>query len=188
MSGMWHDNVLTSRGAGLNGFKHRTFLVKLAIGLGIPFAQIPHRHRYDVENVPTYPLVYRGPNIIGLISATCCIYILCVYASLALTHHPTLVLRTLLFRAPGETRTRTSIGWSRSRHVVSALASFALYSSAAEAQKHYRIMLWPVASRCKMKQPADSARAVEEGVHGADAPRLPFAHAQRHALICYAAV
>ncbi|KAJ7652982.1 hypothetical protein B0H17DRAFT_1214800 [Mycena rosella] len=143
--------------------KRRTFLVKLAIGLAIPFAQILHRHRYDVENVPTYPLVYRGPNIIGLISATYCIYILCVYAPPALTHHPTLVLRTLLFRAPGETRTRTSIGWSRSRHVVSALASFALYCSAAEAQKHYRIVLWPVASRCRMKQPADSAHAVEEG-------------------------
>ncbi|KAJ7687103.1 hypothetical protein B0H17DRAFT_1203773 [Mycena rosella] len=137
-------------------------------------SQARHRPRHSLradttppplrlENVPTYPLVYRGPNIIGLISATYCIYIFCVYAPPALTHHPTLVLRTLLFRAPGETRTRTSIGWSRSRHVVSALASFALYCSAAEAQKHYRIVLWPVASRCRMKQPADSARAVEEG-------------------------
>ncbi|KAJ7640236.1 hypothetical protein B0H17DRAFT_1216626 [Mycena rosella] len=155
----------------------RTFLAKLAIGLGILFAQIPLRHRYDIENVPTYPLVYRGPNIIGLISATYYIYILRVYAPPALAHYPALVLRTLPFRAPP----RTSIGWSRSRRCYGAslrrygraeplskrrLASFALYCSAAEAQKHYRIALWPVASRCRMKQPADSTRAVEG--HGPD--------------------
>ncbi|KAJ6600273.1 pheromone A receptor-domain-containing protein, partial [Mycena vulgaris] len=69
--------------------KRRAVLVDLAIGLGIPFVQMPLQyvvqgHRYDIiENVgcypttynvvPAYPLSYLWPNIIGLISACYCI-------------------------------------------------------------------------------------------------------------------
>ncbi|KAJ7643057.1 pheromone receptor [Mycena polygramma] len=65
--------------------KRRAVLVDLAIGLGIPFVQMPLQfivqgHRYDIlENVgcypttynvvPAYPLSYLWPNIINLISA-----------------------------------------------------------------------------------------------------------------------
>ncbi|KAJ7469378.1 pheromone receptor Rcb3 B45 [Mycena galericulata] len=69
--------------------KRRAVFVDLAIGLGIPFIQMPLQfivqgHRYDIiENVgcypttynvvPAYPLSYLWPNVIGLISATYCI-------------------------------------------------------------------------------------------------------------------
>ncbi|KAJ7034228.1 pheromone A receptor-domain-containing protein [Mycena alexandri] len=69
--------------------KQRGVLVDLAIGLGIPFVQMPLQyvvqgHRYDIlENVgcypttynvvPAYPLSYLWPNIINLVSAVYCI-------------------------------------------------------------------------------------------------------------------
>ncbi|KAJ7656633.1 hypothetical protein B0H17DRAFT_1213740 [Mycena rosella] len=93
--------------------KRRTFLGELVIGLSIPFAQIPLRVSASINarsiltltsgkatttisrTSPPTPLIYGGPNIIGLISATYCspspllsnfhqyslvIYILRVYA------------------------------------------------------------------------------------------------------------
>lgn len=75
--------------------KKRAVMVDLAIGLGIPFLQMPLQfivqgHRYDiwedigcfpttVNTPPAYPLTFLWPNIISLVSAVYCVMTLHVF-------------------------------------------------------------------------------------------------------------